>query len=590
MVCALWSLSPNKERNEAHALFAAIRKGDVDGVRNVAEQHPHLLNEARSLRRLTPLHLAASIGQLEVLIALLERGADAEPLDRYGKTPLMLACKQKKWACAEWLLDRAGANIIVFGSSRGRTCLHYAAKGGNSSCVQKILAAADSSTWGLARFLNAQDRSGITALHLASLSGHAAVVQELLSNGALVSARTIPYGQINELGGGMSPLHAAARGGSVECVQALLSWGADRRHRDNEGFTAYGVANEYHNFACAALLNPNAAEPLELAASGSSSIKDEDVCCICFDHLCTIQIKDCGHQMCATCALKLCCHGSSSSSSSPPRALACPFCRQDIASLVLAPSSISHGCRDEQQQEMEGGDAPPPPNSSGLNKGKEVSIRGTLALVSMDRDEEERPPSGWPLGLEPVHLRKRVLDTLVDEDRDPSSNTMRGTAGGAKISTTSYSDETSNLETESSCSSKFFPDDKPVTLGEILGMSLNHLATSSFRSIELHVAEQPSSSRSSTRSWSSPWSLMMRCKCTRASTASSRFEDDIPMPGRIYTNSMFEEDGDQHSDGGHDRDPVSLLDHLRGSALHDIAENPLFLLDYVATRQQRRAR
>ncbi|XP_024532718.1 E3 ubiquitin-protein ligase XB3 isoform X1 [Selaginella moellendorffii] len=458
MVCALWSLSPNKERNEAHALFAAIRKGDVGGVRNVAEQHPHLLNEARSLRRLTPLHLAASIGQLEVLIALLERGADAEPLDRYGKTPLMLACKQKKWACAEWLLDRAGANIIVFGSSRGRTCLHYAAKGGNSSCVQKILAAADSSTWGLARFLNAQDRSGITALHLASLSGHAAVVQELLSNGALVSARTIPYGQINELGGGMSPLHAAARGGSVECVQALLSWGADRRHRDNEGFTAYGVANEYHNFACAALLNPNAAEPLvwpsslkfikelepeakklleaalreanrrhhrqqhrprkqnqqerdlsqELAASGSSSIKDEDVCCICFDHLCTIQVKDCGHQMCATCALKLCCHGSSSSSSSPPGALACPFCRQDIASLVLAPSSISHGCRDEQQQvhhqssssssrrsrrvkplspsvsvvlrqlsheEMEGGDAPPPPNSSGLNKGKEVSIR-----------------------------------------------------------------------------------------------------------------------------------------------------------------------------------------------------------------------
>lgn len=62
----------------------------------------------------------------------------------------------------------------------------------------------------------------------------------------------------------------------------------------------------------------------------------QEVCCICFEQVCTIEVQDCGHQMCAACTLALCCHNKPNPSvrvSPPP---ACPFCRQDISQLVVA--------------------------------------------------------------------------------------------------------------------------------------------------------------------------------------------------------------------------------------------------------------
>ena len=67
-----------------------------------------------------------------------------------------------------------------------------------------------------------------------------------------------------------------------------------------------------------------------------SDSNGQEVCCICFEQVCTIEVQDCGHQMCAACTLALCCHNKPNPSvrvSPPP---ACPFCRQDISQLVVA--------------------------------------------------------------------------------------------------------------------------------------------------------------------------------------------------------------------------------------------------------------
>ncbi|XP_057796108.1 LOW QUALITY PROTEIN: putative E3 ubiquitin-protein ligase XBAT31 [Salvia miltiorrhiza] len=116
------------------------------------------------------------------------------------------------------------------------------------------------------------------------------------------------------------------------------------------------VASRHRHGACAALLNPSSAEPLvwpsplkfiselnqEAKAlleqalmeanrerektilkgtvyslpSPSTSDSDDNIseasdtglCCICFDQVCTIEVQECGHQMCAQCTLALCCH------------------------------------------------------------------------------------------------------------------------------------------------------------------------------------------------------------------------------------------------------------------------------------------
>ena len=63
---------------------------------------------------------------------------------------------------------------------------------------------------------------------------------------------------------------------------------------------------------------------------------DTEVCCICFEQICTIEVQDCGHQMCAQCTLALCCHNKpnpTTASLTPP---VCPFCRSTIVRLVVA--------------------------------------------------------------------------------------------------------------------------------------------------------------------------------------------------------------------------------------------------------------
>ena len=65
---------------------------------------------------------------------------------------------------------------------------------------------------------------------------------------------------------------------------------------------------------------------------------DEDIelCCICFERTCTIEIRDCRHQMCAGCTLALCCHNKPNPAIPNSPSPTCPFCRQNIMQLKSA--------------------------------------------------------------------------------------------------------------------------------------------------------------------------------------------------------------------------------------------------------------
>ncbi|KAI3830066.1 hypothetical protein L1987_04199 [Smallanthus sonchifolius] len=376
---------------DEHGLFTAVQFGDLELVKNLLEKDPSLIQQTTVYDRHSALHIAAANGQIEIVSMMLDdRSVNPDSLNRHKQTPLMLAAMHGKIDCVKKLIE-ASANILMFDSPNGRTCLHYAAYYGHSDCLETILSAARTShvaaSWGFSRFVNIRDGKGATPLHLAARQRRPECVHTLLDSGALVCASTGGYGFP-----GSTPLHLAARGGSIECIRELLAWGADRLHRDASGRIPYLVALKHKNETCAALLNPSSAEPLVwpsplkfiselnqdakalleqalmdanrerektiLKGTGLSlpspshsdtgttddnisEISETELCCICFDQVCTIEVQDCGHQMCAQCTLALCCHNKPNPTTTSLSAPVCPFCRSSIAQLVVAKVKVN---------------------------------------------------------------------------------------------------------------------------------------------------------------------------------------------------------------------------------------------------------
>lgn len=424
-------------------LFSTIREGDLQQAMAILNKDPKLINDALSRKtRLSALHYAASHGQAEVLLLLLEKGALVNAANNHRQTPLMLACRNGRVACVQRFVEW-GADILMFDGINGRTCLHYAAKSGHLECVQIVLDAAQlpavTQTWGFARYLNVRDSSGATPLHLAARSSHATVVRLLLSKGSFVSATTTRSGG-SGCGFGSTPLHYAARGGSTECVKELLAWGADRMQRNSQGQTPFFIAMKYNNLACASLLNPLSAEPLiwpspwkfmsdldpeakalleaaliqandawekklfsshsvttendspkekaELAIEVEVDDDEVEMCCICFERACTIEVQDCGHQMCASCTLALCCHNKPNAAMPNAPAPACPFCRQTIAQLKRAQVKASvevfldEGREDEKEMDAVGLASKCKKSAEGSSSLMGLVGRGSFRLLS----------------------------------------------------------------------------------------------------------------------------------------------------------------------------------------------------------------
>ncbi|KAF6169170.1 hypothetical protein GIB67_013600 [Kingdonia uniflora] len=367
-----------------NGFFTAVQLGELDMVEIMLERDPFLLDQTTVYDRLSALHIAAANGRFEVLSLILDRSVNPDILNRHKQTPLMLAAMHGKIYCVQKLIQ-AGANILMFDSLHGKTCLHHAAYYGHSDCLQAILSAAQSSpvanSWGFVRFVNVRDGNGATPLHLAARQRRPDCVHMLLDNGALACASTGGYGF-----SGSTPLHLAARSGSLDCIRELLAWGADRLHQDTSGRIPYVVAVKYKHATCAALLNPSSTEPLvwpsplkfisELNPEAKtllenalmeanrereksilkgahfslpspshsdvaidddiSEVSETELCCICFDQVCTIEVQDCGHQMCAHCTLALCCHNKPNPNTTSQSAPLCPFCRSIIVQLVVA--------------------------------------------------------------------------------------------------------------------------------------------------------------------------------------------------------------------------------------------------------------
>ncbi len=174
---------------------------------------------------LTALHLAASRNHPEMVELLLNVGANKDPQDSEGKTPLMVAA-QKGHTKIIHLLCTAEASRKVT-DKEGLTALHHACLyAEDERALVMLLLDFDSIT-------GVQDDEGATALHYAAGTNKLQVVASIAKSYYPINATNIHQ---------QTALFIACANGHLEVAKALLDVNADHTIADKGNNTPYAIA------------------------------------------------------------------------------------------------------------------------------------------------------------------------------------------------------------------------------------------------------------------------------------------------------------------------------------------------------------
>ena len=185
-------------------LWSAAQDGNVEKITRLLSIGLLDVNSIPKYLYTTPLMIAALKGHKDVVNLLLNKGAEIDKCDDYGKTPLHVAA----WGhlhVVELFLDRGAQHDSR--NRGGRAPLHMAAEGGHKDVVKVFL---DHGT-----DVDIKDNYGFTPLTWAAMMGHMEIVQLLLKMGADPNARNLR---------GETPLERATRNGHKHVVQVLLKY------------------------------------------------------------------------------------------------------------------------------------------------------------------------------------------------------------------------------------------------------------------------------------------------------------------------------------------------------------------------------
>lgn len=230
----------SKSRVGRTALHLAAMNGFTHLVKFLIKDHNAVI-DILTLRKQTPLHLAAASGQMEVCQLLLELGANIDATDDLGQKPIHVAAQNNYSEVAKLFLQQH-PQLVNATSKDGNTCAHIAAMQGSVKVIEELMKfdrsgvisarnkltdatplqlAAEGGHADVVKALvragascTEENKAGFTAVHLAAQNGHGQVLDVLKSTNSL---------RINSKKLGLTPLHVAAYYGQADTVRELLT-------------------------------------------------------------------------------------------------------------------------------------------------------------------------------------------------------------------------------------------------------------------------------------------------------------------------------------------------------------------------------
>ena len=287
-------------------IFQAVQQRDQAAVKTLLEKTPDQVS-ARNPDGMTPLHMAAAYGLLDIARCLIENGADANARDKLGNPPLHYCAYGGSRAVAQLLVSRGaevkvrnaagisplrqavsfgrkdvaefllekGAEIDVRGGE-GRDVLRKAVENGMTEIIDLLLREGVR--------IDARDKEAAGLLHGAARCGHVALLDRLMKGGADILAPDKKGGTLwhSAAEGGclelmeilarkgldvnarndfsLTPLHKAAWKGNKAAVERLLAVGADVQARSSDGTTPLMLARAGNHQGVIAVLKAAGAD------------------------------------------------------------------------------------------------------------------------------------------------------------------------------------------------------------------------------------------------------------------------------------------------------------------------------------------
>lgn len=219
----------SKSRVGRTALHLAALNGYANLVKFLVKDHNAVV-DILTLKKQTPLHLAASSGQLEVCKLLLDLGANIDATDDQGQKPVHGASQNNHSEVAKLFLEQ-NPNMVMSTTKDGNTCAHIAGAQGSVTVIEELM------KFDRQGVISARNKlTDATALQIAAEGGHADVVKALVRAGASCT---------EENKSGFTAVHLAAQHGHGTVLEVMRSSNSLRVVSKRLGVTALHVAAYY---------------------------------------------------------------------------------------------------------------------------------------------------------------------------------------------------------------------------------------------------------------------------------------------------------------------------------------------------------